>query len=102
MRVLLVLAFCATACAYARVGCVGAPTLRAARAERTTGVVASLDASEPALMVLNTLPTDLLADSSPLDFLAAFANSPFILLVPIGAGALVAGIIIFILVKSAG
>ena len=53
-------------------------------------------------MVLNTLPTDLLADSSPLDFLAAFANSPFILLVPIGAGALVAGIIIFILVKSAG
>jgi len=36
------------------------------------------------------------------DVLQGFAGSPLILLVPMGAGALVASIIIFILVKSAG
>ena len=36
------------------------------------------------------------------DNVAAFADSPAILLLPIGAGAVVAGLIIFVLVKAAG
>ena len=44
----------------------------------------------------------LLADSSPLDFLIGFDTNPLILLVPISAGSLVAALIIFVLVKSAG
>ena len=44
----------------------------------------------------------LLADSSPLDFLIGFDTNPLILLVPMGAGSLVAALIIFVLVKSAG
>jgi len=57
---------------------------------------------DAAASALTSLPTTLLADSSPLDFLVAFANSPAILLLPIGAGSVVAGLIIFVLVKSAG
>ena len=47
-------------------------------------------------------PSTLLADSSPLDFLIGFDTNPLILLVPMGAGSLVAALIIFVLVKSAG
>mmetsp|Transcript_14061 Transcript_14061/g.23317 ORF Transcript_14061/g.23317 Transcript_14061/m.23317 type:complete len:110 (+) Transcript_14061:66-395(+) len=46
------------------------------------------------------LPPILLADV--IDAIAGFADSPLILLLPIGAGTLVACVIIFILVKSAG
>jgi len=46
-------------------------------------------------------PSLLLADAADVfEVLAGIANSPLILLVPIGAGTLVASIIIFILVKS--
>ena len=56
---------------------------------------------ESAAAALTTLPSTLLADS-PLDFLVGFDTSPLILLVPIGAGSLVAAAIIWVLVKSAG
>ena len=49
-----------------------------------------------------SFPSTLLADSSPLDFLIGFDTNPLILLVPMGAGSLVAALIIFVLVKSAG
>ena len=57
---------------------------------------------ESAATALTSLPSTLLADSSPLDFLVGFDTNPLILLVPMGAGSLVAALIIFILVKSAG
>lgn len=46
--------------------------------------------------------TSVLLSEGFLDVLQGFADSPAILLIPIGAGATVASIIIFILVKSAG
>ena len=49
----------------------------------------------------SALPTSVLV-SDIADALQGFGNSPFVLLVPIGAGAALAAIIIFILVKSAG
>jgi hypothetical protein len=36
------------------------------------------------------------------DAISGFANSPAVLLIPIGAGSLVAAAIIYVLVKSAG
>mgnify|MGYP004388443201 CR=1 FL=1 len=47
------------------------------------------------------LPTSLLT-SDAFDAIAGFADSPAILLLPIGGGILVASLIILILVKSAG
>lgn len=47
------------------------------------------------------LPSTVLV-ADVIEFFQAFADSPFILLIPIGAGAAVASIIIYILVKSAG
>ena len=60
---------------------------------RTTAVVDSFASVD--------LPSSVLV-ADIIDFFQGFAGSPFILLVPIGAGALVAAIIISILVKSAG
>jgi len=58
----------------------------------------------PSAAPLMEAPSMLLADSldaaDAFQFLAGLANSPLILLVPIGAGTVVASIIIFILVKS--
>ena len=48
-----------------------------------------------------SLPTTT-AVADIVDNVAAFADSPAILLLPIGAGAVVAGLIIFVLVKAAG
>ena len=46
--------------------------------------------------------TSLQLSEGAFDLLQAFAGSPAILLVPIGGGLVIASIIIFILVKSAG
>ena len=59
-------------------------------------------ALESMATALTPLPSTLLADSSPLDFLIGFDTNPLILLVPISAGSVVAALIIFVLVKSAG
>jgi hypothetical protein len=48
-----------------------------------------------------SLPATILV-SDIIDTLQGFANSPLILLIPIGAGLAVASVIIFILVKAAG
>uniref|UniRef100_A0A6T7FYM7 Uncharacterized protein n=1 Tax=Coccolithus braarudii TaxID=221442 RepID=A0A6T7FYM7_9EUKA len=56
-----------------------------------------LAASPP---LASMLPMVLTSDI--IDALAGFANSPAILLIPIGAGTVVASLIILILVKSAG
>ena len=56
---------------------------------------------QSAAAALTTLPSTLIADS-PLDFLSGLDTSPLILLLPIGAGSLVAAAIIFVLVKAAG
>ena len=55
--------------------------------------------AEPLLR--ESLPTTT-AVADIVDNVAAFAGSPAILLLPIGAGAVVAGLIIFVLVKAAG
>lgn len=60
---------------------------------------APLDALVP------SLPSAMLVSDAVGDFsgaLSGFAGSPLILLLPIGAGTLIASIIIFILVKAAG
>lgn len=57
---------------------------------------------ESAAAALTTLPSTLLADDNPLSFLVGFDTNPLILLLPIGAGTLVASAIIWVLVKSAG
>ena len=54
----------------------------------------------PAAVAVVAAPSVLVADA--FDLIAGFANSPLVLLVPIGAGSLVAAAIIYILVKSAG
>ena len=48
-----------------------------------------------------SLPSTLLL-SDAVDAISGFATNPLILLVPISAGGIVASIIIYILVKSAG
>ena len=59
--------------------------------------LAPLDA---AASVSASLPSSVLV-SDVFDGLQGFATSPLILLVPIGAGTLVAALIIYVLVKSA-
>ncbi len=54
----------------------------------------------PALQTVDLPSTVLVADL--IDIVQGFADSPLILLIPIGAGAAVAGIIMYVLVKSAG
>ena len=63
-----------------------------------SGAVASVPLMHAATAAL---PSSLLL-SDAFDMISGFAGSPLILLLPIGAGTLVASIIIFILVKSAG
>jgi hypothetical protein len=58
---------------------------------------ALLDAATTA----SSMPSSLLI-GDVLESIAGFATSPLVLLLPIGAGSLVAAIIIYILVKSAG
>lgn len=68
-------------------------------------VEAAADAMNAASTSLATsaasLPASLLL-SEALDGLQGFATNPLILLLPIGGGTIVAGLIIFVLVKSAG
>ena len=60
----------------------------------------AFDHSEIAASSAVQTSTVLIGDA--FDIISGFANSPAVLLVPIGAGSLVAGLIIFILVKAAG
>ena len=73
------------------------PCARSPRAPRRRRWASS--APEPLLHA--SLPTTA-AVADIVDNVAAFADSPAILLLPIGAGAVVAGLIIFVLVKAAG
>ena len=70
-----------------------------ALASRAAPPTMGLFAPEPLLHA--SLPTTT-AVADIVDNVAAFADSPAILLLPIGAGAVVAGLIIFVLVKAAG
>ena len=98
-----VLACSLAACAHAalvpsaRLPCARAATSRAPIA---VSMVAPLDAL-PLDAAAFAFPTSLLL-SDVFDGLQSFAASPAILLVPIGAGTLVAMAIIYVLVKSAG
>ena len=68
-------------------------------------MLAPLPPHEAAAVALSTsLPSSLLLSdvASTLEGLNSLDKNPLILLVPIGAGTVVAGIIIYILVKSAG
>ena len=51
--------------------------------------------------VSTSLPSTVLV-SDAFELITSFGNSPFVLLIPIGAGTLVASLIIWVLVKSAG
>jgi len=48
------------------------------------------------------LPSQLLSDGGVFELIQSFGNTPLVLLIPIGAGTVVAFGIIFVLVKSAG
>ena len=67
-------------------------------------MLAPLPPHEAAIALSTSLPSSLLLSdvASTLEGLNSLDKNPLILLVPIGAGTVVAGIIIYILVKSAG
>ena len=69
-----------------------APAMLLPEALPTLDVAASLPSSLPSTVLVADL----------VDAISGFASSPLILLVPIGAGTLVAAAIIYVLVKSAG
>jgi hypothetical protein len=79
------------------------PSVSAGVGLGATGSVtaATLGAAAADSMARVDLPSTVLV-ADVIEFFQAFADSPFILLIPIGAGAGVAAIIIFLLVKSAG
>ena len=74
------------------------PPFAAARAPAPLAIASPLLGAPPPVVAAQ-LPSVLLAD--PLDILIGFANSPVVLLIPIVAGALVASLIIWFLIKSA-
>ena len=94
----LVLA-CAVACADA-FAAVQPARLPCARSVAPRAAATSMLAPVP-LDAAASLPSTLLL-SDTLDALQGFVGSPLILLIPIGAGSLVAAGIIWVLVKSAG
>ena len=78
-----------------RLPCVRSATPRAAPA------VSMVVPPPPLVDAAASLPSTLLL-SDAVDAISSFATNPLILLVPISAGGIVASIIIYILVKSAG
>ena len=79
-------------CARRAVARAAAPTMLVPEALAPLDAAASVSASLPSSVLV----------SDVFDGLQGFATSPLILLVPIGAGTLVAALIIYVLVKSAG
>lgn len=65
------------------------------------GAAAAPAAANYAASAAAVLPSSLLI-ADIVDTISGVANSPLVLLIPIGGGSLVAAIIIYILVKSAG
>ena len=99
LRVALLAAALASTSAFAGPG--------GALAARPAGRLAAPRMLAPAPLPLpaaaaTAAPATALLVADVLDTLQGFAGSPLLLLVPIGAGTLVASIIIYLLVKSAG
>ena len=76
------------------------PAAADAAAQQLPEVLSAINQGSP--FVSSGVMQSTVTISDAFDLISGFANSPLILLVPIGAGTLVAAIIIYVLVKAAG
>lgn len=100
LQTLLLVVLAATCSAFRAAAPVIAPRASVISQRQTAPLMNA--AVEGATNLLPALSASTVVVADIIDQVAAFADSPFILILPIGGGALVASLIILILVKSAG